>query len=205
MGGYAAEYIPLLKFNTIKTIALNMIRQLAFRQTTALRAGLVPATRYISTTPARYSIIGSAKEVLHKANKKIGEVAAEGIEKTQHAPDSVGNVAKKVNKKTGEVLAEGIDKTQKVTPHGVGDAAHKVNKKTGEVLAEGIDKTQKATPSNIGAEAEKVDGEMADGIKKKQQQAEEKLRVSKNTKGYDSLQDKGSKAESEQNRPDDAV
>lgn len=126
-----------------------MIRQLAFRQTTALRAGLVPATRYISTTPARYSIIGSAKDVLHKANKKIGEVAAEGIEKTQHA-----------------------------TPHSVGDAAQKVNKKTGEVLAEGIEKTQ---------------------------QGKERLRVSQNAKGYDSLQDKGSKTETEQNRPDDAV
>mmetsp|Transcript_6722 Transcript_6722/g.6620 ORF Transcript_6722/g.6620 Transcript_6722/m.6620 type:complete len:127 (-) Transcript_6722:1914-2294(-) len=90
-----------------------MIRQLALRQTTTLRAGLVPATRYISTTPARYSIIGSAKEVLHKANKKIGEVAAEGIDKTQKAtPHSVGEAAEKVNKKTGEVLAEGIEKTQ---------------------------------------------------------------------------------------------
>ena len=156
-----------------------MIRQLAFRQTTALRAGLVPATRYISTTPARYSIIGSAKDVLHKANKKIGEVAAEGIEKTQHAtPHSVGDAAQKVNKKTGEVLAEGIEKTQKATPDSVGDAAQKVNKKTGEVLAEGIEKTQ---------------------------QGKERLRVSQNAKGYDSLQDKGSKTETEQNRPDDAV
>lgn len=156
-----------------------MIRQLAFRQTTALRAGLVPATRYISTTPARYSIIGSAKEVLHKANKKIGEVAAEGIDKTQHvAEGSVGKAAHKVNKKTGEVLAEGIDKTQKAAPHNVGEAAEKVNKKTGEVLAEGIEKTQ---------------------------HLREKARVSQNAKGYDSLQDKGSKTETEQNRPDDAL
>jgi hypothetical protein len=148
MGGYADE-VSSFNVNTNNTIALKMIRQLAFRQTTALRAGLVPATRYISTTPARYSIIGSAKDVLHKANKKIGEVAAEGIEKTQHA-----------------------------TPHSVGDAAQKVNKKTGEVLAEGIEKTQ---------------------------QGKERLRVSQNAKGYDSLQDKGSKTETEQNRPDDAV
>ena len=177
MGGYADE-VSSFNVNTNNTIALNMIRQLAFRQTTALRAGLVPATRYISTTPARYSIIGSAKDVLHKANKKIGEVAAEGIEKTQHAPENVGDAAQKVNKKTGEVLAEGIDKTQKASPESVGDAAQKVNKKTGEVLADGIEKTE---------------------------QTEERLRVSKNAKGYDSLQDKGKKAESEQNRPDDAV
>ena len=178
MGGYADE-VSSINVNTNNTIALKMIRQLAFRQTTALRAGLVPATRYISTTPARYSIIGSAKDVLHKANKKIGEVAAEGIEKTQHAtPHSVGDAAQKVNKKTGEVLAEGIDKTQKATPDSVGDAAQKVNKKTGEVLAEGIEKTQ---------------------------QGKERLRVSQNAKGYDSLQDKGSKTETEQNRPDDAV
>ncbi|CAG86338.2 DEHA2C13398p [Debaryomyces hansenii CBS767] len=178
MGGYADE-VSSFNVNTNNTIALKMIRQLAFRQTTALRAGLVPATRYISTTPARYSIIGSAKDVLHKANKKIGEVAAEGIEKTQHAtPHSVGDAAQKVNKKTGEVLAEGIDKTQKATPDSVGDAAQKVNKKTGEVLAEGIEKTQ---------------------------QGKERLRVSQNAKGYDSLQDKGSKTETEQNRPDDAV
>lgn len=156
-----------------------MICQLALRQTTALRSGLVPATRYISTTPARYSIIDSAKDALNKANKKIGEVAAEGIDKTQKAtPDSVGDAAQKVNKKTGEVLAEGIDKTQKATPDSVGEAAQKVNKKTGEVLAEGIEKTQ---------------------------QTDEKLRVSKNAKGYESLQDKGSKAETEQNRPDDAL
>ncbi|CUM55490.1 uncharacterized protein AC631_03122 [Debaryomyces fabryi] len=156
-----------------------MIRQLALRQTTTLRAGLVPATRYISTTPARYSIIGSAKEVLHKANKKIGEVAAEGIDKTQKAaPHSVGEAAEKINKKTGEVLAEGIDKTQKAAPGSVGEAAEKVNKKTGEVLAEGIKKTE---------------------------QAGHKARVSQNAKGYESLQDKGRKAETEQNRPDDAL
>lgn len=186
-----------------------MIRQLAFRQTTALRAGLVPATRYISTTPARYSIIGSAKDVLHKANKKIGEVAAEGIEKTQHAtPHSVGDAAEKVNKKTGEVLAEGIEKTQKVTPDSVGDAAQKVNKKTGEVLAEGIDKTQRATPDDVGEAVQKVNNKtgeaLAEGIEKTQH-GKERIRVSQNAKGYDSLQDKGSKTETEQNRPDDAV
>lgn len=139
-----------------------MIRQLALRQTTTIRAGMLPATRYFATTPARYSILGSAKDALLKANKKIGEVAAEGIDKTQKAEHSVEDAVHNIGKKTGQ-------------------AADTVNKKTGEVLAEGIDKTQKAMPN------------------------EAKRRVSNNAEGYKNLQDKGSKAESEQNRPDDAV
>lgn len=103
---------------------------------------------------ANYSIVGKTKDVLLKANKKIGEAAAEGI-----------------------------NKAEKVTPSGsatekVAGAADTVNKKSGKVLADGIDK--------VDALATK-----------------ERRRVEKNTKGYKDLQDKGSKAEIEQNRPDD--
>lgn len=161
-----------------------MIRQLGLRQTTSLRTMVVPQVRMISTTPVRGSVIDTAKNVLHKANKKIGEVAAEGIDKTQHAAphaQDVGEAADKVNKKTGEVLADGINKAQKAAPDvdSVGDAAQKVNKKTGEVLADGIGKAQKVVPEN------------------------QRSRVHKNYEGYQNLQDKGSKAETEQKRPDD--
>lgn len=59
---------------------------------------------------------------------------------------------------------------------------HKANKKTGEVLA-----------STMEAAEEKATKK--DGQKK----------VEENTKGYKDLQDKGAKAETEQNRPEDGM
>ncbi|ODV78349.1 uncharacterized protein CANTADRAFT_6743 [Suhomyces tanzawaensis NRRL Y-17324] len=173
-----------------------MFRQIALRQTKTISSSMRP----FSQTPANSGVIDAAKEALKTANKKIGEVAADGIEKAEQVTpnkDTVINAADKVNKKTGEVLSEGIDKAQKVTPNQddlsqaaenvgdkVADAADKANKKTGKVLADGIDKAEKAVPN------------AANNAKSK---------VAKNHEGYKDLQDKGSKTETEQNRPDDAV
>lgn len=90
-------------------------------------------------------------------------------------------VLEQANKKTGEVLASGLDKSQE-TP-GPKEAAKKINKKTGEKLAEGLDEAEKVSPTSHPAQS----------------------KVKDNTKGYNGLQDKGSKTETEQNRPDDAV
>lgn len=62
------------------------------------------------------------------------------------------------------------------------EAAEKINKKTGEVLSEGIDLAQTVKHRH-------------DAISK----------VRKNEKGYKDLEDKGSKVESEQCRPDDGL
>lgn len=193
-----------------------MFRQLALRQSTILRN----QARTLTTSPARYSVIDTAKDVLLKANKKTGEVLAGSMEKAEQVTpnaDSVSDAASKVNKKTGEVLAEGMEKAQQKAPNveSVGDAASKLNKKTGEVLADGMEKTEKYVPNTAG-EAKQKGGEvltegkekgeeiLAEG-KEKGQHAYHKHRVRENTKGYEGLQDKGSKAEVEQNRPDDAV
>lgn len=105
--------------------------------------------------------------------------------------DSAKDLLSKANKKTGEVLADGMEKAEEVTPTAetVKSAADKANKKTGEVLADGMEKAEGVAQEAKGA---------AKGVK-------EKARVNLNHKGYDSLQDKGAKAESEQNRPDDGV
>lgn len=164
-----------------------MFRQLALRQSNVLKSTQV---RYLSASAPRSSILGGVKETLQKVNKKTGEVLAEGMEKaedkTPHA-SSVGDAASKINKKTGEVLADGMQKVEDKAPNvdSVGDAASKANKKTGEVLADGMEKAEKVVPTASKADAKK--------------------KVDENVKGYDNLQHKGSRVETEQNRPDDAV
>lgn len=138
-----------------------MIRQTFYAPAIAARNVAAVNRRALSASAtSRYSVIDSAKEALKKANKKIGEVAAGGIEKTQEMTPNAENVTEATK-----------------------ETAHKVNKKTGEVLAEGLDKAEKMKPELHS----------------------EKRRVQENAKGYTDLQDKGSKTESEQNRPDDAV
>ncbi|KAI3406922.1 hypothetical protein KGF56_000214 [Candida oxycetoniae] len=64
--------------------------------------------------------------------------------------------------------------------------AQKLNKKTGEYLAEGIEIAQHPTKLNARGKAERK-------------------RVLENYRNYDSLQNKGSKVESEQCRADDGL
>lgn len=105
--------------------------------------------------------------------------------------ETTKSVLDKANKATGKVLADGMEAAEKVAPTAstVKDAAEKAHKKTGEVLADGMEEVEKHAPNA------KSSGEVHDAKKK----------VQKNAEGYLNLQDKGSKAESEQNRPDDAV
>lgn len=161
-----------------------MFRQLALRNSNTLRATIRSNNvRLLSSSATNYSVVQTAKDVLLKANKKTGEFLAGGMDAAEKATPSASNVtdaASKINKKTGEVLADGMEKVQQATPEvdSVSDAASKLNKKTGEVLADGMQKVE-----NV----------------------KHKRRVNQHHKGYESLQDKGSKTESEQNRPDDAV
>lgn len=134
-----------------------------------LRSGLYNSARVgvrtFHTTPTNYSIVGSAKEVLQKANKKTGEVLASGMESAE----------KNAPKMTGEdSMAEGAK-----------DALSKANKKTGEAIASGMETAEKKVPNLNENDHQK--------------------KVRENAKGYDNLQDKGSKAETEQNRPEDGM
>lgn len=107
------------------------------------------------------------------------------------------NVLNKANKKTGEFLASTMDTAEKVaektsetiSPETIKQTSHKVNKNTGKVLAEGMDQVEKTFPNVNAANPH----------------PHHKKRVSDNTKGYHNLQDKGSKVESEQNRPEDGL
>ncbi|EMG45386.1 hypothetical protein G210_4425 [Candida maltosa Xu316] len=99
-----------------------------------------------------YSIAQAAKEALHKANLKLGKMAAKDIEIAEKAASEAKHSASYLNKKTGEVLAEGIDLAQA--------AKHR-----------------------------------SDAVSK----------VRKNKLGYKTLQEKGSKVESEQCRADDGL
>ena len=94
--------------------------------------------------------------------------------------DSAKLLFEKANKKVGEAAALGLDKSTLKTGQNVTQAVKDVDKKAGETVAEGIHDAQASMPN-------------------------QKARVYKTTKGYDSLADKGKKVESEQNRADDAV
>lgn len=113
--------------------------------------------------------------------------------------DTAKDVLQKANKKTGEFLASTMETAEKAAPNSASDAAQKVgeaagkvseaasdvNKKSGEVLADGMQKVEDATPGLNDHPAKK--------------------KVDQNTAGYKNLQDKGAKAESEQNRPEDGL
>lgn len=226
-----------------------MIRQTALRQLTIARANASRITTHQPVLAAKnYSVLGAAKEVLSKANKKTGEVLAgsmETVEKVTPTTETISKTAQDVNKKTGEILADGMEKVEPLVPgHGgaenvgqkVKEAANTVNKKTGEVLANGMDKAEDYIPGsddvknaagnaaetvskkagNAKKVAENANERAGEIINEGTEEAKEKVegtvdraearhRVNKHAEGYKDLQDKGSKVEVEQNRPDDAV
>ena len=112
-------------------------------------------------------------------------------EAAENAADKAKGAAEKVNQKTGEVLADGIEKTEDAIPS------------KGEVknAAENAADKAKKTADNAADKAKGAAGEVSESAK----HAAEKERIRQNHKGYEDLKDKGSKAETEQNRPDDAV
>ncbi|CAH6721278.1 hypothetical protein CLIB1444_05S07536 [[Candida] jaroonii] len=138
-----------------------------------LRANFIRCSRpirLVHTTPVRYSVVDTAKDVLNKANKKTGEFLAGTMETVeQAAPTNASDAAQKA----GEAAEK------------VSETASEVNKKSGEVLADGMQKVEDATPGLNDHPAKK--------------------KVDKNSAGYKDLQDKGAKAESEQNRPEDGL
>lgn len=69
---------------------------------------------------------------------------------------------------------------------GAKEVLQKANKKTGEVLASTMETAEDKAPEAV-------------------KDHPEKQKVHENTKGYKDLQDKGSKAEAEQNRAEDGV
>lgn len=161
--------------------------------TTLLR----PSTTLLLTRP--YSVIEKTKLALSWANHAVGKMAAKDIEIAEHVAQTTAHgvkvaeedlkiAAEFVNKQGGRVLADGIEIGEKVA-HGAEEAVHfaeeeveLLNLATGRIIADGIEIAQ---------------------IVKHRHDAIAKVR--QNKRGYASLQDKGSKVESEQNRPDDGL
>lgn len=178
-----------------------MFRQLAFRQASILRAArpVHPARALTCSVAARKSIVDSAKEVLEKVNKKTGEALASTIETTENVAPTTENVkqaAETVNKKTGEILADGIEKAEEATSF----AKDKASNITEDVKdkASDLKEDAKIKAADLKEDAKDKAADLKD-------EAAAKKKVVENTAGYKNLQDKGSKIESEQNRPDDAV
>ncbi|KAG7820029.1 hypothetical protein KL928_001466 [Ogataea angusta] len=115
--------------------------------------------------------------------------------------DSTKEVLKDINLKVGKTLASGLDKAE--------DVAETVKEEVSTVKDKAADKkddlSQKAsekaaqTKQDVSQEA----AEMKDSLHSNKENV--KREVKENFKGYDSLQDKGSNIEREQQRPDDGV
>ncbi|RKP29249.1 hypothetical protein METBISCDRAFT_3530, partial [Metschnikowia bicuspidata] len=97
--------------------------------------------------------------------------------------DTAKDILKTANKTRGEVLASAMESAEQVTP---------------------LPKMSRRQPHDRQGGVEKAD-EAKDKVKDGTNHAEAKMKVEKNTLGYRDLQDKGSRVESEQNRPNDAV
>ncbi|PSK38974.1 hypothetical protein C7M61_002281 [Candidozyma pseudohaemuli] len=185
-----------------------MFRQLTHLSRTAAIPRQTMASRAFTVSLAsRKSVVDTAKDVLEKANKKTGEFLAGTIENTEKVAPTGENLklaAEKVNQKTGDVLADGIEKTQlaadSVKDVDLKGAASKVNQKTGDVLADGVEKAE-----GVAGKAKEAASEAKERASDVKDEAQAKAKVNANTAGYENLQDKGAKVESEQNRPDDAV
>jgi len=128
-------------------------------------------------TTRNYSILDTAKGALDKLNKGAGKVASEGLD---------------IAEKTAKATTEEVSGAQKKAA----DALSAANKSSGKVLADGLQAAEDVGEKIVDAK---------DSVLGKKQHTEQRQRVKKNHSGYKDLQDKGSKTESEQNRPDDAV
>ncbi|EGW33827.1 uncharacterized protein SPAPADRAFT_59185 [Spathaspora passalidarum NRRL Y-27907] len=157
-----------------------------------LRTTIIKSTPIFYTQSCSYSVLQQVKGGLSWANIKIGKAAAKDIEiaeraaqATVHSAETAGNVAKTaastLNKTTGKVLAGGIEVAEEAV-HEIQHAEEVLNKGGGKVLAEGIDLAQTWKHHH-------------DAV----------ARVRQNKKGYTTLQEKGAKVETEQNRPDDGL
>ena len=74
-------------------------------------------SRMLSCSASRSSVLDSAKELFQKANKKVGEAAALGLDKSSlKGAQDLSQAAKEVDKKTGVTIAEGIHNTQASMP-----------------------------------------------------------------------------------------
>ncbi|KAG7872500.1 hypothetical protein KL938_005324 [Ogataea parapolymorpha] len=115
--------------------------------------------------------------------------------------DSTKEVLKDINLKVGKTLASGLDKAE--------DVAETVKEEVSTVKDKVADKkddlSQKA--SEKASQAKQDASQEAAELKETLQSNKDNVKreVKENFKGYDSLQDKGSKIEREQQRPDDGV
>ncbi|KAK6460866.1 hypothetical protein DFJ63DRAFT_210336 [Scheffersomyces coipomensis] len=161
-----------------QTSALKTVSQITVHsQSLTTKVATKPNAKIITNSIRSYSILDNAKIAMDKLNKGAGKVAADGLGFAEQATKTAKSGVHEINKKTVETLDT-------------------VNKSTGKVLADGMDAVEQA--------GEKAKAAKDEALLTKDQ-LEAKKRVREHHKGYKDLQDKGSKTESEQNRPDDAV
>ncbi|ODV97386.1 hypothetical protein PACTADRAFT_49107 [Pachysolen tannophilus NRRL Y-2460] len=141
----------------------------------------------------KHTIVDSAKETLQNLNKKIGEVAASGIDQAQK---TTNEASEKVHEATESSPAA------KRMKEGTEEKLHDLNIKAGQAAAAGVDTVSKEAPK------------VKDTIKSTQSATDEisehnlnagKKHVQDNIAGYKDLKDKGIKSYSEQNRPEDLM
>ncbi|KAG7739818.1 hypothetical protein KL932_003081 [Ogataea haglerorum] len=104
--------------------------------------------------------------------------------------DSTKEVLKDINLKVGKTLASGLDKAE--------DVAETVKEEVSTVKDKAGDKK-----NDLSQKASQEAAELKDTLQSNKDHVQRE--VKENFKGYDSLQDKGSKIEREQQRPDDGV
>ncbi|CDK25055.1 unnamed protein product [Kuraishia capsulata CBS 1993] len=155
-----------------------MLRQSFTLLRTARPSAMLLRTN-VSQIRGKQSIVDSAKETLDNLNKKIGKAAAAGLESAEHVAHKTSDAASEVASKAQEHGAN----AEKSVKEAASDVASKAE--------EGRESFKDAASATANA-ANGFTNEHTDNVKN-------------NFKGYSSLQDKGSKVESEQNRADDAV
>lgn len=133
----------------------------------------------VQHTVRQYSVMDTAKEQLSKLNKKVGQAAAAGIDKTESATHKV---------------EDSIHPAKETAKEQVGEAAEKAK----GAAAEGLDKTKTAS-----SEAVDKTKEAAENLK--ETSPKKHVRDKVQGEGYKNLQDKGRKAPIEQNRAEDEM
>lgn len=160
------------------------------------------ASRQFSSTIASRSVVGKTKQILNDANQKVGKVLADSMDTVEKAAENAPTPKEALdatNKKVGKVLADGLETAEETVASGK-ETAEKVANKAGD-KAEDTIASGKETAQKVANKA----GEKAEDIANTALAVEQRARVKENHQGYSSLQDKGSKVETEQQRPDDAV
>lgn len=147
-----------------------MIKQALLQQRTSLTRALVsqriPRSSVVLLNNSRYkhTIVDSAKETLSALNKKIGEVAAAGIDKASEASETVKD--QDLTGKAKETLNDVNMKVGKLAASGIGSAQDAVNSMSAEDV--------KSAASDLKDDASKKAKDLKDNTSEKAQEMTDK-------------------------------